>query len=62
MEENDEEGRFYFGCCVNSPAVRSDGASAQQLGTAAEAKAMLEKAAAELKKDEKAALDKFKKG
>ncbi len=37
-------------------------ASAQQLGTAAEAKAMLNKAAAELKKDEKAALDKFNKG
>lgn len=37
-------------------------ASAQQLGTAAEAKAMLEKAAGELKKDEKAALEKFQKG
>jgi signal transduction histidine kinase len=37
-------------------------ASAQQFGTAAEAKAMLEKAAAELKKDEKAALEKFQKG
>ncbi|MEZ5889096.1 MAG: cache domain-containing protein [Xanthobacteraceae bacterium] len=37
-------------------------AIAQQFGTAAEAKAMLEKAAAELKKDEKAALDKFNKG
>jgi signal transduction histidine kinase len=37
-------------------------ASAQQFGTAAEAKAMLDKAAAELKKDEKAALEKFKKG
>jgi signal transduction histidine kinase len=37
-------------------------AIAQQFGTAAEAKAMLEKAAAELKKDEKAALEKFKKG
>ena len=37
-------------------------ASAQQLGTAAEARAMLDKAAAELKKDETAALDKFNKG
>jgi signal transduction histidine kinase len=38
------------------------GAWAQQFGTAAEAKAMLEKAADALKKDEKAALDMFKKG
>ena len=37
-------------------------ASAQQLGTAAEARAMLDKAAAELKKDQTAALDKFNKG
>ena len=37
-------------------------ASAQQLGTAAEARAMLDNAAAELKKDETAALDKFNKG
>ena len=37
-------------------------ASAQQFGTAAEARAMLDNAAAELKKDETAALDKFNKG
>lgn len=37
-------------------------ASAQQFGTAAEAKTMLEKAVAELKTDEKAALAKFNKG
>lgn len=37
-------------------------AGAQQSGTAAEAKAMLEKAVAALKADEKAALEQFKKG
>ncbi len=37
-------------------------ASADQLGTAAEAKAMLDKAVAELKADMKGAIDKFKKG
>jgi signal transduction histidine kinase len=37
-------------------------AQQQQFGTAAEAKAMLEKAVVALKADEKAALEKFKKG
>jgi signal transduction histidine kinase len=37
-------------------------AQQQQLGTAAEAKAMLEKAVAAVKADEKAALEQFKKG
>ena len=40
----------------------ASGAGAQQFGTAAEAKAMLEKAGTELKTNEKAALDKFNKG
>ena len=53
---------LFISAIASIPLLFAATAGAQQLGTADEAKAMLEKAAAELKMDEKAALDKFKKG
>jgi signal transduction histidine kinase len=55
----------FFAAIVSAPLLFVAGAASaqqQQFGTAAEAKAMLAKAVAAVKADEKAALEKFKKG
>lgn len=57
--------KLFVAALVSAPlilAASTVGAQQQQFGTAAEAKAMLDKAVAALKADEAAALDKFKKG